>query len=326
MKLTRLLSYAVLIIFLFSIPLFIKNNYFLHILIIAGVNIMLASGLRAISTAGPPSLGHVGFMAVGAYVSALMVTKLGFSFWATLPLGGVAAMILALLVGYPFIRARGVFFVMLTLFLGEAIRLTISNWRTLTGGTTGIMGIPAPNPISIPGLFTISFDSKVQYYYLALVLVLITVLILYRIDRSRVGLTLRAIQQSDFVAESVGINVSSYKVFIFGVGCFFAGLAGSFYAHYLCVLVPDTFNMMFSLYILVYVIVGGRGSLWGAIFGAIILTLIPEIFRMVKEYQPYFFVTALMLIIFLMPDGLAGLPSRIRSRIRRSRKEGFENA
>jgi branched-chain amino acid transport system permease protein len=319
-------SYTALIVLLFLVPLFVKGAYFLHLLIMAGITVILTSSLRTIATTGQISLAHAGFMAVGAYVSALLVMKLNFSFWVALPLGGISAALLALLVGYPFVRVRRVYFAMLTLFMGEIIRLTIMEWRDLTHGTSGLLNIPPPNSIVIPNLLKIAFDSKVPYYYLILALVLISLLFLYRIDCSRVGRVLLAVQQGDYVAESVGIQVTNFKVLALCVGCFFAGIAGSFYAHYIKVLTPDSFGVLQAIYIVVYMVVGGRKRFYGAIVGAFILTLLPEFFRVLKEYQPFVFVGILLAIIFLMPDGLVSLPEAVKSRIKSFRKVRVNNA
>jgi branched-chain amino acid transport system permease protein len=325
-QLVKPASYTALVVFLFLIPLFVKGAYSLHILIMAGITVILTSSLRTIATTGQISLAHAGFMAIGAYTSALLVMKLGLSFWASFPIGGIAAALLALLVGYPFVRVKRVYFAMLTLFMGAIIRLIIMEWRGLTSGTSGLLNIPPPNSIVIPGLLNITFDSKVPYYYLILALVLISLLFLYRIDSSRVGRILLAIQQGDYVAESVGIGVNNFKVLALCVGCFFAGIAGSFYAHYIKVLTPDSFGVLQAIYIIVYMVVGGRKRFYGAILGAFILTLLPEFFRVLKEYQPFVFVGILLVTIFLLPDGLVGLPDAVKPCIKRLRKVEVNNA
>ena len=146
-QLVKPASYTALILLLFLIPLFVKGAYSLHVLIMVGISIILTSSLRTIATTGQISLAHAGFMAIGAYTSALLVMKLGLSFWAAFPLGGIAAALIALLVGYPFVRVKRVYFAMLTLFMGEVIRLIIMEWRDLTGGSSGLLNIPPPNSI-----------------------------------------------------------------------------------------------------------------------------------------------------------------------------------
>jgi branched-chain amino acid transport system permease protein len=319
-------SYLVLILVLFLIPLFTKDAYLLHILIMTGINIILAISLRAIATTGQMSLAHAGFMAIGAYTSALLVMKLGLSFWVALPLGGLASAVIALLVGYPFVRVKRVYFAMLTLFLGAVIRLIIMEWRNLTRGSSGLLDIPPPNSLNFFGLYNIVFDSKIPYYYLILVLMLITLLFLYRIDSSRVGRTLLAIQQDDSVAESVGINVTNFKVFAWCVGCFFAGIAGAFYAHFIKTLTPDSFGVLQAIYVIVYMVVGGRRRFYGAILGAFILTLLPEFFRILKEYQPLVFVGILLVITFFLPGGLADLPKLGASMLKRLKGPSVNHA
>ena len=325
-QLVKPASCTVLILLLFSIPLFTKEAYLFHILIMAEINIILAISLRTIATTGQMSLAHAGFMAIGAYTSALLVMKLGLSFWAALPLGGIAAALIALLVGYPFVRVKRVYFAMLTLFLGAVIRLIIMEWRDLTHGSSGLLNIPPPNSLSFFGLFNIVFDSKVPYYYLILVLMLISLLFLYRIDSSRVGRTLLAIQQDDSIAESVGINVTNFKVLAWCVGCFFAGITGGFYAHFIKTLTPDSFGVLQAIYVVVYMVVGGRRRFYGAIVGAFILTLLPEFFRILKEYQPFVFVGILLIITFFLPGGLVDLPKLGASLVRRLRAASVSHA
>jgi branched-chain amino acid transport system permease protein len=161
---------------------------------------------------------------------------------------------------------------------------------------------------------------------LILILVLITLAVLYRVDSSRVGKSFLAIQQGDYVAESVGINVTGYKVLSWTIGCFFAGIAGAFYAHYTRILTPNSFGVLPTIYMVVYMVVGGRRKFYGAIIGAVLLTILPEFFRSLKEYQPFVFVGILFIIIFLLPGGLVDLSTLIRSRLSRKQNTRVEDA
>lgn len=315
-KPVKLISYSALIVFLFLIPLFIKGPYQLHILIMAGIAVILASSLRLVVTSGLLSLAHGGMMAVGAYTSALLIMKLGLSSWAALVLAGLAAGAIALLVGYPFVRIKGVYFALVTVFLAEVIRLITEQWRSLTGGSMGIINIPRPDPIVIPGLLNMDFASKVDFYYFMLVLVLLILSILYAIERSRTSLTWFSIAQADFLAESVGVNTARFQVLAFTIGCFFAGITGAFYSQYVAAITPGAFGFFWSIYIVIFMIVGGMGSFSGPIIGALILTFIPESARVLKEFQPYVFAGALMLIIFFLPEGIVSLPQRLRKLVR----------
>jgi len=311
-KLVKPLSFGALIILLFLIPLFVKGPYQLHVLIMAGIAVILATSLRLIFNSGELSLAHGGMMAIGAYTSALLVMKLGLLSWAALVGAGVVAGVLALLVGYPFVRLHGIYFSLVTVFLAEVIRLITEEWGSLTGGYMGIINIPKPDPIVIPGLLNIDFASKVDFYYFILVLTLVTLLILYALERSRITLTWFSIQQADFLAESIGVNTARFKVLAFSIGCFFAGIAGGFYSQYVAAITPSAFGFVYTVFCVVYMIVGGRRSFYGPIIGAVILTFLPEVARVLKEYQPFVFAGVLMLVIFFLPEGVISLPQRLR--------------
>jgi branched-chain amino acid transport system permease protein len=315
-KLAAPLILIALMLLLFLIPLFVKATYVLHILILVAVNVILASSLRLIATSGQLSLGHGGMMVIGAYTSALLVMKLGFSTWAALPAAGLASGGIAVLVGYPFTRLRRIYFTMVTIFFAEVIRLIIEQWRGLTGGTSGLLNIPRPNAIFAFGFVDIDFTSRAHFYYLILVMVLITLLVLYALEHSRIGLTWFSIQQADSLAESVGINTTRFKVIAFGIGCFFAGIAGAFYSHYMAVLTPTAFGVFYAINILVYMVVGGMGRFSGPIAGALVLTILPESVRILKEYQPFVFAGVMMVIVLFLPEGLVGLPERLRKLVK----------
>ena len=317
-NLVKPLSYGALLVVLFLVPAFIAQPYVLHILIMAGLNIILASSLRFIATSGQISLGHGGMVSVGAFTSALLVMRLGLSFWAALPLAGLTTMILAFLVGYPFVRLKGIYFAMVTLFLAEFIRLTAEQWKSLTGGVAGIIAIPRPNPVIIPGLLNADFTSKVDFYYLSLVMVVVTLLILHAIESSRIGMTFFSIQQSEFLAESIGIDSARFRVLAFSIGCFFAGMAGAFYSHYFTAMNPSSFGFLLGINVFIYMVVGGMLRFYGPIIGAFILTVTPELARELKEFEPFVFAGILLLIILFMPEGLISLPHRLRKIIRES--------
>jgi branched-chain amino acid transport system permease protein len=307
---------VVVIVLLVLVPLFIKNAYWLHVFIMAAMAVILACSLRVIANAGLISMGHGGMMAVGAYTSALLVTKLGFSSWASLLVSGLAAALLALIVGFPFMRIRGIYFSLVTVFLAEVVRLAIEQWRSVTGGTMGLTGIPKPDKIVIPHVLTADFSSKMQFYYLALILVAFSLGLLYALERSKFNQIFAGIEQADFLADSVGISSARFKVLAFCIGCFFAGLVGGFYSQYMSTITPSTFGFVYSVYVLIYVIVGGRKRFIGPIIGAIIFTFIPEIARPLKEYQPFIFAGLLMLTIFFLREGVVSLPGRVVKLVR----------
>ena len=319
-------SRGVLIGLLFFLPFFFPGPYHIHILILTIMNIILASSLRLINISGQLSLAHGGMMTIGAYTSTLFVMKLGMSSWVALLMAGFSAALIACLVGFPFVRLKGIYFAIVTIFLGEMVVLTAGQWRALTGGSTGIYNIPRPDPIVIPGILNLTISSKLDFYYLALILMLITLLILYVVENSRIGLILRSIQQADSLSESVGINTAGYKVLAFTIGCFFAGLTGGFYSQYILSIAPDTFSFLFTIYVLIYMTVGGAERFIGPILGAFVLTILPEVARPLKAFMPFIFAAVLIAVIFFMPEGMAGIPQRLNKVFRRMFGKEIKNA
>lgn len=311
-QLVNLTVIAALVCLLLLLPIFWKSIYWIHVLILTMISVLLAVSLRALARTGQISMGTAGFMLLGAYSSALLAMRLGLSFWIAMPLGGLLAAVVALIVGYPFLRAKGIYFAILTVMLSEVCRLIAWYWSGMTGGTTGLRNIPPPNPISILGITTLNFNTKIVYYYLVLVIVIISLIILYRIERSWLGLMWSSINEADNLAQAAGINIMGHKMLIFSITSFFMGVGGALYAHYMGTLTAygtpgSPFGFTASVYTLIYVVVGGEASFAGPIIGAILLTIVPEVARGVKEYLPLLFGALLIFVVFLMPEGIAGL-------------------
>lgn len=320
-------SIVTLIVFLFCIPLFLKQNYWLYVLSLVCLNVLLASSLRTINLTGELSLGHVGFMLIGAYSSAILSLRMGIPVFLTMLLGGLLAALVALVLGYPILRTKGVYFSILTFIVAEIFRLTMFYTPSLSGGPPGLFNIPPPSAINIFGITNITFDTRISYYYLLLSIVLLSLVILFRVERS-LGFRWMAIRQNDALTESVGINVMGYKLIAFVIGCFFAGITGALYAHFMQVLTADssaTFGMLTSIYIVIYMIVGGQASFVGPIIGAVILTLVSEFIRSLKEYQPIFFGVLVIFIVFFMRQGLVSLPYYLTSWWRKALKKKPES-
>jgi branched-chain amino acid transport system permease protein len=273
------------------------------------INVLLATSLRTIFLVGRISLGHVGFMLVGAYGSALLSMRLGWPLWATIPVASLMAAAVALIVAYPFLRVAGVYFAMLTLLAAETLRLVAFNWKSMTGASFGLSGIPGPGPLHIPLLGTIEFGRVDRYYYLALLVVVPSLVVLYLLERSDLGLKWRAIRDGEPLAQSVGIPVMTYKMANFVIACFFAGLAGALYAHGqrgLDAEATSRFGGLMSMYLVVYMVVGGEGPFLGPAVGATLLTLISQLANSAKEYQPIVVGVIAILATIAMPDGIAG--------------------
>lgn len=310
----KILSIAVLAAVIIASPVALKSVYWTSVLIILWINILMVSSLRTIRLLGHISLGHVGFSLIGAYGSALLVMRLGLPFWMGLFLGGLMSAGIALVLAYPFLRVKGPYFALLTLLTAETFRLITWHWPSLTGGFWGLLKIPSPNPITIPLVGTITFDSVNSYYYLTAVIVTLSLLVLYLLERSRLGFKWRAIQDTEALARSVGMNVMWYKALNFAMACFFAGLSGALFAHYQHALSPDftaRFGVLMSIYLLVYMVVGGDAKFSGPIVGTVVLTIISELARELKEYQPMLIGAIAILSVLLMPEGLISLPNRV---------------
>ncbi len=313
-KLAKPAGLAILVILLFLLPVLIKQPYYIHICIVTLLYIIVVSSLRTVALSGQVSVGHAAFMGIGAYFSAVAAKELGLTPWLTIPLGGLAAMFIAILVGYPFTRVRAIYFSMVSLFGGMMIVSLIRVAQKWTGGGSGLTGIPPLDPINIFGLNITFLGQKVPYYYFTLLLTIVCLLVLYRVENSRIGVTWKAIAQSHLVASSVGINETRFRVLAFAVGCFFAGIAGATYAHYNLVLSPDTFGFLPSIFLVMYMLVGGRDSFAGPIIGTAILVMVPELFRFLKEFTPFIVGAIMVIVVFLMPQGIAGLFDQIKAK------------
>jgi branched-chain amino acid transport system permease protein len=313
-RLTKPIGYFILIILLHLLPLFITKPYYLHIFIITLLYIIVVSSLRMIALSGQVSVAHAAFMGIGGYFSGVFSKELSLTPWLTIPLGGVAAMVIAVLIGYPFTRVRAIYFSMVSLLGGIAIVNIIRVAQKWTGAA-GLAGIPPLSPINIPGLISITFlGQKVPYYYFTLALTLVSLLVLYRIENCRIGMTWKAIAQSYLVASSVGINEAAFRVLALAIGCFFAGIAGAGYAHYNLVLTPNTFSFLPSIFMVMYMLVGGRDKFSGPIIGTAVLVMIPELLRGLKMFAPLILGAIMLIVVFLMPQGIAGLLDQIRAK------------
>jgi branched-chain amino acid transport system permease protein len=294
------------------LPLVITDPYILHILIAIYIWSILSLGIRLVLLGGPLNLAQASFVGMGAYTSGLLALRLGWSFWLCMPAAGAVAALLALAIGYPTLRIKGAYFVMVTFGITEVFRHIWMMWDSLFGGPQGLLGIPRPDPIHVAG-WTIAFTSKVPFYYLALVLLLMATFIMRRLDLSRMGLTLNAIKQADLLAECVGVNIMAYKVGAFVISSFFAGIVGSFWAHYFSYCSPDDFTFLASFQMLVYAVMGGMGSALGPILGCIVMLGLDEILRPFQQYMPIVLGGILILFLLYLPGGFVSIMARIRA-------------
>lgn len=292
----------ILLLFLLLIAPLFSNQFQLHIMIMMSINIIMAVSMWLLSTTGLISFGQAGFMFIGAMTSTLLVKDLGWHFWYCIPLAGIVPALICVPIGRLCIRVKGVYFFIVTLAFGFLVNGVFAYFRNPFGGWYGILHIPAPEPHN---LFTPL--NKIPFYYLAIALMLLTCWVVHRISRSRMGLTFWSIEKSDILAASVGINVVKYKLQAFVISAFFAGIAGTYYAHYFSYISPLVFSFNMSFYTLIYIIVGGASAFSGPIVGAAVLTLIPEFFRATGVYQMLIFGVILVLSMLFMPQGIVGV-------------------
>jgi branched-chain amino acid transport system permease protein len=290
-------------------PAFVHDPYLLHVMIMIFLNVMLAGSMWLLGITGLISFGQAGFMFIGAMTSAMLTKRLGVSFWVALPIAGILAALIAAPVGRLSLRVRGVYFFLVTLAFGEVVRGIFAYFQEPFGGWYGVRDIPPPSPA---WLFTPL--SKVPFYYLALVLVVLTCWAIWRISRSWFGEVLWGIREGELLAASIGIDVPGHKLVAFIISALVAGVAGSFYANYVGYISPLIFDFQYSVSVLIYVVVGGFASLAGPIVGAVVLTVIPELFRSTGGYQMLIFGLILVVSMLTMPDGIISVWERLRGR------------
>lgn len=291
-------------------PLAIGNQYYIQILLNIGINVILVLGLTVITgMAGQLSLCQGAFFGIGAYACALLVMGPGLSFWVSLPIAGAITATAGLVLGSLALRLRGHYLAMITLAFAVIVHQVIQNWSALTRGSSGLIGIPWPDPIAI-GPATISVQSRESYYVLVVVMVVIGLLLLRALQRARLGRSLYAIREDEVAAELMGIDTRLCKLLAFAISAFCAGIGGALYAHYAKILTPDLFGVMQSIDILVMAVIGGVASIGGALLGASLVTALPELLRAISEYRLLIFGAILIACTLFIRGGLVALFTR----------------
>jgi len=284
----------------------VGGGYLYQIATTALIFVILAVSLNLVTgTAGLLSLGHAGFYGVGAYVAAIASTRLGLPFLITLPAAGVVAGTIGILVALPTMHLVGIYFAVATLGIGEMIYVTLLNWTDFTRGPMGIRGIP---PIELLGW---QADTPMQQYLVVAATAALSLWVLSRLTHSYFGNALRAVREDDQCASAMGLNVAQLKIVAFGTSCFFAGVAGALLAHTANFISPDQFQFGESINILAMVVVGGLGSLPGAVIGALLLIVLPEALRGVGDLRMIAVGSLMFLSILLLPKGLVGEASAL---------------
>ncbi len=312
-----------LLILIAGLPLVLRSHYYQSIAVIIGLNTIAAVGLSLLmGYAGQVSLGHAAFYGLGAYLSGIASTTLGLNPWLTMPLAALVTGGLAAAIGTPIFRLRGHFLAMATLGWGIIVYIVFNEFRQITGGPSGLTGIPSLSLLGMP------LDTDVRYYYLVWAVALGVIFLSRNIVDSRVGRALRAIHGSESAAAALGVNTARYKLAVFTLSAMYASLAGSLYAHYLLFVNPPPFSFKFSIELLVMVMIGGLAHIWGALFGAALITVLGESLRAAipllmghgsGEYEIIAFGLILMATMIALPEGLWPWLVSLGDRIRRGR-------
>lgn len=283
------------------LPHIMTDTYYLGIINYMILYVILCMGLNLIlGYAGLLSLGHAAFYGLGGYTTAILITRYGFGFLSCLALSGMIALLFGILLGLPTRKVRGDYFCLLTIAFGEIFRLVAQAWIGFTNGAMGIVGIP------IPSILGWSIRTEVDFYYLGLILLGFTWITLSLLVHSKFGRAFIAIREDELAASVMGINTAVYKIIVFGIGCFYAGLAGSYLAVYQTTITPSNFRLEESCLMIIMVIVGGMGSLLAPIAGVIVMTLATEYFRGIAEYRMLIIGVIMVAVLLFRPQGIFG--------------------
>jgi branched-chain amino acid transport system permease protein len=308
--------YLVLLIF----P-FVADTYFIYLANLAAIFIIGALGLNLLTgNGGLISLGHAGFVAIGAYTSGILVTKLGFPFLLSLPISALVAGLFGMVVGLPALRLKGLYLAMITMGFVFVVEYLIDEFSFLTGGEEGLMAGPIQFGSTI-------VDTDFGLYFLIMPIMILLCYFTRNLLRSSFGRALMSIRDRDIAAEVTGVNLGKYKVQAFALSAVYAGIAGAIYGHYVQMISPDYFGILMSIEYIVIIIIGGLGSVLGTILGAIFVTLVPEGLRLFGDLTrtslPVFAerfgdfkegIFGLLMIFFIIfePAGLSGIWRKIK--------------
>lgn len=292
----------VVIVLAALVPLVVKSPYYMHILILAMMYIMLTEGLNLLTGyLGFLSLGHIAFMGLGAYTSALLSLNFGISPLLCMPVAGLASAAFSYLIGKITFRVRGAYFVIMTSAYCEITKLVINNSTEVTNGPMGLRGVPSPV------IFGFTIHGKVPYYYFGLVLVIITVYVCSRFANSRTGRACIALREEEKIASAIGIDFNRYAMMAAVIGGFFAGIAGSYYVHYTNFISPDIFGWSYTTTILLMLVIGGKGTISGPIVGSLVFSFIPELLRKYDDFRLPIYGVLLMVAVLFMTNGIVSV-------------------
>ncbi len=293
---------------LIVVPFVITDMYILHIIISCFIYASLALSLNLIiGFSGQFSLGHVTFYGIGAYTTALLMMKAGMSFWLAALISAVLVGIVGALLSIPTLKLRGDYLAVVTLGFGEVFRLFVLNAVDLTRGPMGLPGIPSPS------IFGFVIETKTHYYYFGLIILILVIVFMRRLMTSGFGMAMLSVKEDDIAAQAIGIHPARYKLMAFTIGAVVAGIVGSFYAVYMAFISPSSFQYGESISMVAMVVLGGLGSIPGAILGAVLLTILPEALRSFSDYRLIIYGVVMILMMIFRPNGIWGIEKRRRN-------------
>jgi len=289
------------------------GSYYHFVASLALINVIIAVGLNLLTgNAGQISMCQSSFMAIGAYTTTFLTTKAGLSYWLALPSGAMLAAVLGLALGFPALRFRGFYLAVVTLGFLEITQILIEQLPSITGGVRGISA-------ARPAFFGTKLSSDLWFSYLVLAIMLVSVWCAVSLLRSPTGRAFNAIRSSEAAAQTLGVPLARLKVAAFVISAFYAGIGGGLYASLVGFIDPLEFGVWTSIRHVVFIVVGGLGSVVGSVIGAVTLTALPELLRGFKEYNEFVFGGLLLLVLTLMPTGIVGLAPKIRGLLLRRR-------
>ncbi len=297
----RLSAYLPLAVALL-LPLALRDDYLLHVASLIGIYIIVVSGLNVIiGYTGQFMLAPAAFFGIGAYTVGVLTTRLESPFWPAMLAGIVLAVIVSVVIGLPSLRVRGPYLAFLTMAFGEIFYAVINNWFDLTGGAIGIRLIP------VPQIFGYEFSLGLRFYYLVVFFLALSVLLIWRVLKSPLGLAFRMTKEGEEAAETLGVNTTTTKLLAFAISAVFMAAGGALYAPLIGLISPPTFTLNFSFLFIFMLILGGQASLVGPIIGAIVIGVLPELLREALQY--YLLINGLIMIGILLftPNGLWGI-------------------
>lgn len=315
----RLGGFYLFAVAVFMLPVAFPDNYYVTVVgVIVGLHVILAVGLNLLmGYCGQISLGHAAFFGIGAYASAILTVRFGWDPWLAMLAGIVAVFIIANLIARPILRLRGHYLAMATLGFGIIVHVVLVQTGAWTGGPDGMGGIP---PLSIFGW---EVDTDLRWYIVVATVALFVIWVSLNLINSRPGRALRAVHGSEFAAKMMGVNTAITKVNVFVFAALCGSLAGSLFAHQQAFVSPESFNFFFSIELVTMVVLGGMASTFGAVFGAAVLTVLPELLLVFEDYEVLIFGAILMGVMIFMPQGLfVGITRGLRSLLNRWRVTG----